>query len=211
MEFDYKKPFETKNGLKCRLLCDDLFLEHPLAIAIFDNAGYEVVEKFTKKGKKYKDDDYCPFVNIGEENTFDPTKPVQTRDEGKARIICIDRKGDQPIIALYELRDGSEECGKFSINGKFYGINDRESSYDLINIPELNPIDIHIGGVYLTKNDETYICAINESVSYIKGIMVRGSPNMINNMINNKNNLFNVYKKDIVKHMCDVDILSELR
>lgn len=31
---------------------------------------------------------------------FDPTKPVQTRDGRKARIICTDAKGVLPIIAL---------------------------------------------------------------------------------------------------------------
>lgn len=64
---------------------------------------------------------------------FDPTKPVQTRDGKPARILCTDKFGDQPIVALTKNPDGTETTGEFSVNGSFFcnGI----SKHDLINVP----------------------------------------------------------------------------
>jgi len=36
--------------------------------------------------------------------------PVVTRDGHTARIICFDRKGDDPIVFLLSSYDGSTEC-----------------------------------------------------------------------------------------------------
>lgn len=64
---------------------------------------------------------------------FDPTKPVQTRDGRKARIICTDRKGEMPIVALITSEDGTETISDFKLNGSYWcGL--KES--DLINIPQ---------------------------------------------------------------------------
>lgn len=60
----------------------------------------------------------------------------QTRDGLKARILCTDRRGDYPIVALiggmggnYERVDTFTDCGHVS-----YTLNDCPN--DLINIPE---------------------------------------------------------------------------
>lgn len=70
------------------------------------------------------------------EASFDPTKPVRTRDGRQARIITTDRKGDRPILALVEDRDDPNE--EWSIitypDGRAY--LDMESASDLINTPE---------------------------------------------------------------------------
>lgn len=63
--------------------------------------------------------------------TFDPTKPVQTRDGRKARIICTDAKGNYPIIYLTN-SDGDNELARHATKD---GINFHSSKYDLINIP----------------------------------------------------------------------------
>jgi hypothetical protein len=66
---------------------------------------------------------------------FDPSKPVQTRDGRKARIICTDRICDMPILALVPTQHGKEfECvWQYKADGTT-GVN---SDIDLINIPEV--------------------------------------------------------------------------
>ena len=67
--------------------------------------------------------------------TFDPKKPVQTRDGRAARIICDDKisTGEKTIIAL--MLDGADEVvGYYYDNGQVY--SDCEKQNDLINIPE---------------------------------------------------------------------------
>lgn len=68
--------------------------------------------------------------------TFDPTKPVQTRDGRKARIICTDAKKKQPIVALVLRSDGTEDVVYHNANGFYYPRSGAESEHDLINIPE---------------------------------------------------------------------------
>ena len=71
-----------------------------------------------------------------EANTFDPTKPVQTRDGRKARIICTDRKGtDFSVLALVLNSEGGESLETYTANG-WYTRNGGMSGEDLINIPE---------------------------------------------------------------------------
>lgn len=67
---------------------------------------------------------------------FDPTKPVQTRDGRKARIICTDAKGEYPIVALITYEDGEEEPGMFYSNGAFISGQHTLPSRDLVNIPQ---------------------------------------------------------------------------
>ncbi len=69
--------------------------------------------------------------------TFDPTKPVQTRDGRKARIICVDAAGKRPIAALITCIDtGEEDPEVFFSDGRYCGHDDGESRIDLINVPE---------------------------------------------------------------------------
>jgi len=66
--------------------------------------------------------------------TFDPTKPVQTRDGRKARIICTDKKSISTIVALVEDENGEEGIISYLGSGTVF-ING-ESPVDLINIEE---------------------------------------------------------------------------
>ena len=72
--------------------------------------------------------------------TFDPTKPVQTRDGRKAWVKCRDFKDDpdgRTLVAQVTLIGPSEELASF-----LYHSNGRVGDYgdphpcDLINIPE---------------------------------------------------------------------------
>ena len=61
-------------------------------------------------------------------------KPVCTRDGRKARIICFDRKGKQPIIALVKNGD-IEGIYQFDSNGRSI-IDDEKRGCDLMMLPE---------------------------------------------------------------------------
>lgn len=64
---------------------------------------------------------------------------VQTRDGRKARIICVDKVGGLPIIALvYNKHNYINDCFESSISYTLQGgyHNDSDSQFDLINVPE---------------------------------------------------------------------------
>ena len=66
--------------------------------------------------------------------SFDPTKPVQTRDGRKARALIIDLNNSYPIIAAITEPSGIEfTCAYFSDGRELRHSN---SNCDLINIPE---------------------------------------------------------------------------
>ena len=65
---------------------------------------------------------------------FDPTKPVRTRDGRPARIICTDRRGPFPIVALLKSY-GGEEVRSYDQNGQFADRGPGVAN-DLLNIPE---------------------------------------------------------------------------
>lgn len=66
--------------------------------------------------------------------TFDPTKPVRTRDGRNARIVCTDVNNSMPIIALIKDEYGKEWIAHYGIGGNVYGYSQDKS--DLVNIPE---------------------------------------------------------------------------
>lgn len=66
--------------------------------------------------------------------TFDPKKPVRTRDGHHARIICTDKRGAYPIVALVS-DGGIESPCTYTINGEF-STSRENTPLDLINAPE---------------------------------------------------------------------------
>lgn len=66
--------------------------------------------------------------------SFDPTKPVQTRDGWPARILCTDFKSSKSLVAAikYPYPD-SEAIQYYNPDGRVY-LN-QESGLDLINVP----------------------------------------------------------------------------
>lgn len=70
-----------------------------------------------------------------EEYLKNPNREVVTRDGRKVRIICTDRKGATPIIALiYNADEGQEYGCAFYPDGK-YSI-DEDDEFDLFFAPE---------------------------------------------------------------------------
>lgn len=68
--------------------------------------------------------------------TFDPMKPVQTRDGRKARILATDIKGPFPIAAVIDRIGGiGERVETYSSEGCLGTFSDNCPG-DLVNIPE---------------------------------------------------------------------------
>ena len=94
-----------------------------------------------------------------EEYLKNPSRKVVTRDGRKVRIICTDRKGTTPIIAL--VNSGvSEELGyAFYSDGKYF--IDKDDKVDLFFAPEK-----HEGYVHIIRNEvynEAYCGKIYDS------------------------------------------------
>ena len=49
-----------------------------------------------------------------------PNKKVVTRDGSAVRIICTDRKGKYPVVALVECGCDSEDIFSFTNDGKYF-------------------------------------------------------------------------------------------
>ena len=88
-----------------------------------------------------------------EEYLKNPSRQVVTRNGSKVRIICTDKKGDCPIVALITTLDGvAEETVTYKENGKFFG--DSSYKYDLFFAPEK-----HEGWVNVCKS-QMYRCGL---------------------------------------------------
>lgn len=74
---------------------------------------------------------------------LDPTRPVQTRDGRKARIVS-DKIGIHPLkyIAVVTNEDGKEYAMPFSYEGRVY--NDAKSIGDLVNVPEKREMWVNV-------------------------------------------------------------------
>ena len=80
-----------------------------------------------------------------EEYLKNPNREVVTRDGRKVRIICTDRKGDTPIIALiYNENEGQELGCAFYSDGKYF--IDKDDEFDLFFAPEK-----HEGWIIINK------------------------------------------------------------
>ena len=80
-----------------------------------------------------------------EEYLKNPDSEIVTRDGRKVRILCTDRKGDTPIIALVnDANDGQEYGYAFYSDGKFF--RDGGDELDLFFAPEK-----HEGWIIINK------------------------------------------------------------
>ena len=87
-----------------------------------------------------------------EEYLKNPSRKVVTRNGSKVRIICTDKKGDCPIVALITTLDGvAEETVTYKENGKFFG--DSSYKYDLFFVPEKHEgwVNLYRGDSYATN------------------------------------------------------------
>jgi len=74
---------------------------------------------------------------------------VVTRDGRDVRIICWDKKGKYPVVAIVKYYCGEEECFSFTNTGSYS--SGTESDYDffiLTDEPELTPFEQAIEDIY---------------------------------------------------------------
>lgn len=81
-------------------------------------------------------------------------KPVCTRDGRKARIICWDKKGNYPIVALIQDNENSEHIEYYTENGIFSN-GGNEKNRDLMMLPQKKE-----GWVNIYKDFEDTVCCV---------------------------------------------------
>ena len=113
-----------------------------------------------------------------EEYLKNPDSEIVTRDGRKVRILCTDRKGDTPIIALVnDANDGQEYGYAFYSDGKFFRDDNKEldlffapTKYtDYINLYRDESV-YFLGGVYTSEEYAKNIARGNDH--YITTIKV---------------------------------------
>lgn len=104
--------------------------------------------------------------------TLDLTKPVQTRDGRRARIIATDVKWPEyPICAIVETGYGEERCEAFSLDGKF--ILHEECPTDLINVPEEAFAYFNLYEDFCCRHNSEAEAKLNFNASEQTGVTVR--------------------------------------
>ena len=84
-----------------------------------------------------------------------PSRKIVTRDGRNARIICTDKKGVCPIVALIERSDGViEETIIYKENGEVFGTT--TTKYDLFFAPEK-----HEGWVNVYKDGDHFYSSMD--------------------------------------------------
>ena len=115
---------------------------------------FDIVEielKQTKEDMEEKKQNLKPFdlekARLG--------KPVCTRDGRKARIICFDKKGDYPIVALVNDYNNEEYIKSYDKFGKKFIAG--ETTDDLMMLPEKKEgwVNVYKGGLLDTKSYPT--------------------------------------------------------
>lgn len=76
--------------------------------------------------------------------TFDPTKPVQTRDGRAARIVCTDYKAinGESLCVLITAENGRESFYSHFADGSFE--KGSLSQHDLVNLPEKREVWVNV-------------------------------------------------------------------
>ena len=75
---------------------------------------------------------------------IDWTKPVQTKDGRKVRVLCTDARGRNPVIGLVLNEDEeTDEMMSWPISGDAWG-PDHDYSLDLINVPEKHTLWVNV-------------------------------------------------------------------
>lgn len=71
----------------------------------------------------------CPVI--------DWNKPYRTKGGAPVRVLCTDRKGEHPVVALVT-QDGEERLAKYSMDGvmKQHGARNVGDVFDIVNAPE---------------------------------------------------------------------------
>lgn len=106
-----------------------------------------------------------------------PERKIVTRDGRKVkRILCVDAKGDHPIVALIKSKDEKEEYPlSYTVNGR-YSL-DYEKSVDLFFVSEKHEgwVNVYPGpitGVVVYKSEEDAKHGANADAKVIATIKI---------------------------------------
>ena len=106
-----------------------------------------------------------------------PEKKVMTRDGRLVkRILCVDAKGDYPIVALIKSKDEKEEYPfRYTVNGQFSPGYEKQA--DLFFVPEKHEgwVNVYPGpftGVVVYKSEEDAKHCANANAKVIATIKI---------------------------------------
>lgn len=109
--------------------------------------------------------------------TFDPTKPVQTREGRPARILTTEGEGTYPIFATIVNSRGTKLTTSFTVDGLRYA--DEIDELDLVNIPEPETVYFNVSPEHIVFRYDTAAEADNAR-SYrniaLKAQVIDGKP-----------------------------------
>ena len=74
---------------------------------------------------------------------IDLTKPVQTRDGLKVRVLCTNMKGRDTVAGVITDDDGTDMVDAWQADGH-YNIGPEEARTDLINVPEKRVVWVNV-------------------------------------------------------------------
>ena len=86
---------------------------------------------------------------------LDLTKPVQTRDGRKVRVLCTDGPGELPVVGFIE---GNVTTTQWPVGGEYYGGALRD--FDLINTPAIPRTFERWFNVYTNEDTPTVILSL---------------------------------------------------
>ena len=165
----FTEPILTDNSIKW---CDST--NETILIALINKQVMEENREYSEE--EFKNNSRFQYhknieqvINMKKMKEFDINlakqgKPICTRDGRKARIICFDAKGKQPIIALLEGEKTDEEIIQtYSMNGRYYEFR-KEDHRDLMILPEKKTGWINInkdGGIFKSREEAERNCSDN--------------------------------------------------
>lgn len=106
---------------------------------------------------------------------FDPTKPVQTRDGRKARIVDTNYKGGpKSILAIVTLNSTLEAAHAYNKDGSY--LTNMTQDLDLINIPEKYTLWVNLyadrGSMFTHSHSSRAQADVNAGASRIACVKV---------------------------------------
>lgn len=101
----------------------------------------------------------------------DLTKPVETKDGRKVRILATDlKRSDYPVVAAVMHDNGKESIEQYTADGHFYA-SGSASDEDLVNVPEPQIIYANLYRAGLSESHADLEKARYNRVSTSLGIM----------------------------------------
>lgn len=171
--FDPDKPVQTKDGRKARIICKDMKLknygDNIILALITDTYDNEYCLSYQADGNPLNRYHECndTLINIEENHmndSFDPTKPVQTRDHRKVRILATDvnfgPNNQHMIVGLVTDSDGYESFHYYHSDGS---CDHLISASDLVNIPTKQTLYLNI-----YQNADGWSVISHDNIDYAK-------------------------------------------